>query len=75
MARIKPLEWDRRSEGLSVCHFLGMTYTLASHFGPYCLTCRGVELYCGGSEQDAIQVAQDHAQSEVCGVLLREGEE
>lgn len=75
MARIKPLQWDRRSEGLSVCHFLGRTYTLLSFDGFYSLVYAGSDLYGGDSEEEALKAAQDHAQDAVSAVLMTEGEE
>lgn len=69
MPQIKPLEWDRRSEGLSVCHFLGMVYTLTSHHGPYSLTCAGLTLYEGEDREEALRAAHNHAQAAVLSVL------
>lgn len=74
MPQIKPLKWDRRSEGLSVCRFLGMVYTLTSHHGPYSLKCAGRTLYDGGDREEALRAAQIDAQSKVAAVLVR-GEE
>lgn len=69
MPQIKPLEWDRRSEGLSACRFLGMVYTLTSHHGPYSLKCAGRTLYEGDDREEALRAAHNHAQAAVSGVL------
>lgn len=66
---IKPLAWDRRSEGLSVCHFVGAVYTITSFTGIYTLVCAGTVLYSGDSEEEAKQVAHDHAQRQIAEFL------
>jgi len=72
MVEIAPLKWDRRSEGMSVCHFLGMVYTLTSHHGPYSLTCAGRTLYEGGDIDEALRAAHNDAQDAVSEVLRGE---
>ena len=69
LPEIKPLSWDRRSDGLSVATFLGTTYTLTSLTGPYTLTCAGSVLYSGSDREEAMQAAHDHAQAQVAEVL------